>query len=250
MKVLYVVFDTLRADHLGCYGYGRKTSPNIDRLAEEGVVFRNAYASDVPTQPSYTSMFTGRRGISTGVVSHSPEENLNDNIPFLPQVLANEGIVTGAVSTLYHMKKYFSRGFMTYMNPMAGNPKMVQLLTAEQANKSAIPWLKEHAKEDWFFFLHYWDPHAPYCPPRAYQDLYYQGNKNDPRNRSLDRLKEEGILYPFIQRLFWSMGGDITDLEYVISQYDAEITYVDEKFGEIISVLLKRGKKGNIRAAC
>jgi len=241
MKILYVVFDTLRADHLGCYGYTKRTSPNIDRLAEEGVTFANAYASDVPTQPSYTSMFTGKRGISTGVVSHSSQENLDDNTPFLPQLLAREGIVTAAVSTLYHMKKYFSRGFMYYMNPVAGNPMLTQRVTADQINGFAIPWLKEHTGDDWFLFIHYWDPHTPYCPPRSYRGLFYHGNKSDPQNRSLDPVKENKVLYPFIQRLLDAMGGDITDLEYVISQYDAEIRYADEKFGEIISVLEESG---------
>ena len=71
MKVILLVIDTLRADHLGCYGYHRETSPNIDRFAGEGVVFESAYPSDIPTQPSFTSMFTGLRGIHSGVVSHS-----------------------------------------------------------------------------------------------------------------------------------------------------------------------------------
>jgi len=68
LNVVYIVIDTLRADHLGCYGYSRDTSPNIDRLASEGVLFEYAFPSDVPTQPAYTSMFTGLRGIHTGVV--------------------------------------------------------------------------------------------------------------------------------------------------------------------------------------
>ena len=70
MKIVFVVIDTLRADHLGCYGYNKKTSPNIDRIASDGAIFERAYASDVPTQPSFTAMFTGQRGVKTGIVSH------------------------------------------------------------------------------------------------------------------------------------------------------------------------------------
>jgi len=76
MKGILLVIDTLRAGHLGCYDYNREISPSINRLAEEGVLFENAYPSDVPTQPSFTSMFTGQRGIHTGIVSHSESENL------------------------------------------------------------------------------------------------------------------------------------------------------------------------------
>ena len=64
MKVILLVIDTLRADHLGCYGYHRNTSLCIDRIAKEGVLFEHAYPTDVPTQPSFTSMFTGLRAVS------------------------------------------------------------------------------------------------------------------------------------------------------------------------------------------
>jgi len=70
MRILYYDIDTLRADHLRCYGYLRDTSPNIDRLAGEGVRFEHCYVSDAPCLPSRASMFTGRFGIHTGVVNH------------------------------------------------------------------------------------------------------------------------------------------------------------------------------------
>ncbi len=70
MRIIYLDIDTLRADHLGCYGYGRNTSPNIDRIAAEGVRFDNYYCSDAPCLPSRTALMTGRFGIHTGVVGH------------------------------------------------------------------------------------------------------------------------------------------------------------------------------------
>ena len=70
MRVLYIDIDTLRADHLGCYGYHRDTSPNIDKLAEEGVRFTNCYVSDAPCLPSRTALWSGRCGFHTGVVNH------------------------------------------------------------------------------------------------------------------------------------------------------------------------------------
>ena len=70
MRILYYDIDTLRADHLGCYGYCRDTSPHINRVASEGVRFENCYASDTPCLPSRASLFTGRFGIHTGIVNH------------------------------------------------------------------------------------------------------------------------------------------------------------------------------------
>jgi arylsulfatase A-like enzyme len=70
MRILYLDIDTLRADHLGCSGYHRQTTPNIDALAAQGVRFGNVYASDVPCLPSRTALITGAFGIRNGVVNH------------------------------------------------------------------------------------------------------------------------------------------------------------------------------------
>ncbi|MHC4712909.1 MAG: sulfatase-like hydrolase/transferase, partial [Planctomycetota bacterium] len=70
MRAILVFFDTMRHDHAGCYGYQKPTTPNVDRLASEGMVFSNCYATDTPTQPCYTATMTGKRGNTTGVVSH------------------------------------------------------------------------------------------------------------------------------------------------------------------------------------
>ena len=70
MRIIYIDIDTLRADHLGCGGYHRNTSPNIDTVASEGINFRNVYASDVPCLPSRTALITGMFGIRNGVINH------------------------------------------------------------------------------------------------------------------------------------------------------------------------------------
>ena len=97
MKVVFVVIDTLRPDHLGCYGYPRPTSPRLDALAEQSVLFERAYPSDVPTQPSYTAMFTGQRGIRTGVAM----------MPILPFIEDNEENIEAIVRLTHeHGGKY------------------------------------------------------------------------------------------------------------------------------------------------
>ena len=236
MKVILFVIDTLRADHLGCYGYEKETSPNIDRLADEGVLFENAYPSDVPTQPSFTSMFTGQRGIMTGVVSHSRTESLSESIPYLTEILAQNGVTTAAVSTLYMMRRWFARGFKYYMNPVAGIRRKLQQVDAEEINEMALPWVREHKNEDFFLFVHYWDPHSIYRPPEPYRRLFYQGDETDPENRSLDVLRTQPV-WPFIKRHLDAMKENITDIEYVIAQYDGEIRYADDNLGELLNLL-------------
>jgi len=245
MKIMCVVIDTLRADHLGCYGYHRDTSPRLDELAQEGVLFERAYPTDVPTQPYYTALFTGQRGIRNGVVSHSSTEYIPDTMPYLSEVFASAGYETGAVSTLFFMKRYFARGFHTYMNPVAGNRARLQQVTAQEINSYAIPWVRAHRDQDFFLFVHYWDPHGLYRPPeQKYRTMFYDGDPYDPQNRSL-ALLEEQLVGPFVRAhidaLYAGEKGKITDAEYVISQYDGEIRYVDAKLGELLDVVQELG---------
>ena len=236
MKVILLVIDTLRADHLGCYGYHRNTSPNLDRIAREGAIFLNAYPSDVPTQPSFTSMFTGRRGIETGIVSHSRSENLSETYPFFTETLVKHGVRTAAVSTLYMVRRWFAKGFQYYMNPYAGVKRKIQQVDAEEINSMAIPWIREHKGEDFFLFIHYWDPHSLYLPPPKYRRLFYKGNEKDPENHSLDVLKSQ-VAWIFTKRHVEALGENITDIEYIIAQYDGEIRYADDNVGFLRDVL-------------
>ena len=240
MKVILLVIDTLRADHLGCYGYYRETSPNLDRLAKEGALFERAYPSDVPTQPSFTSMFTGQRGIHTGIVSHSETESLAENVPCLTEILDEHGVTTAAVSTLYMMRRWFARGFKYYMNPVAGIRRRLQQVDAEEINGMTLPWIEEHWDKDFFIFVHYWDPHGLYLPPGPYRRLFYQGDESDPENRSLDVLRSQPV-WPFTKRHLDAIGRGITDIEYMIAQYDGEIRYVDDNVGRLLQQLEDSG---------
>lgn len=240
MNVVYIVIDTLRADHMSCYGYGKNTTPNIDKLALEGVLFEYAFPSDVPTQPSYTAMFTGLRGIHTGVISHSFFEELSEDTPVFPELLAINGVTTGAVSTLYTMRRWFARGFQYNMNPAAGNRRKLQQVDAEEINEYAVPWIEDHKDEPFFLFLHYWDPHGLYKPPEKYKNLFYDGDPFDPENHSLDKLKASPV-WSFTKNQVDAIAEGITDREYIVSQYDAEIRYVDEQVQVILDTLETHG---------
>lgn len=234
MKVLFIAIDTLRADHLSCYGYRYKTSPNIDRLACEGVVFLNAYANGIPTTPAFTTIFTGLHSITHRVVSHGGAETLPSGIPLLSEILRDNGFRTCAVDNLFTIKPYFARGYEYYINPRSKSPHFIR---AEEINFEAIKWMKEHRDEDFFLFLHYWDPHSPYLPPEKYRSIFYQGK--DPfalDNKSMEPAKKQ-IPYPFFKKWHYDFLGNPSDVNYIIAQYDGEIKYVDDAIGEILEML-------------
>jgi len=219
MKVVLIVLDTLRRDHLSCYGYQRNTSPNIDKFARDGIIFDNEYTSDVPTIPSFTAMLNGQLGIKTGVVSFNPTELLFNEVQSLPYILSRNGIVTAAVSTLFYMRSWFVRGFQYYMNPLAGFRERTQTVDAEEINLMAIPWLEQNYDKNFFLFVHYWDPHVEsvwgspslpyrYKAPERFRNKWYEGEPEDPASK-----------------------------EYRISQYDANITYADEEIGKLLETI-------------
>jgi arylsulfatase A-like enzyme len=126
-NVVVIVVDTLRADHLSSYGYFRPTSPNLDRIAQQGVLFENAIAPSSWTLPSHASLLTGRYAYEHGAtdVKSPPESTLDDRYPTLPEVFAQHGYRTGAFSANYiyfckdlglgrgflHFEDYFSSFF-------------------------------------------------------------------------------------------------------------------------------------------
>jgi arylsulfatase A-like enzyme len=176
---LYLDIDTLRADHLGCYGYHRNTTPNIDALAADGVRFANVYASDVPCLPSRTALITGTFGIRNGVVNHGGAaadlRSLGRKRQFMTKWAVNSwasafywaGWHTASLSSFpfRHSATWWNSGFMEAMNLMRG-------FGAERADEvlpGALDWLERRGRADqWFLHVHLWDPHTPYTTPAEY----------------------------------------------------------------------------------
>ena len=177
MRVLLIDVDSLRPDHLGCYGYERDTSPHIDRLAAQSVVFTNCFASDTPCLPSRTALATGRFGVKNGVNTHNgPGQQLRriadghryfpDRIPTF--ALLGETMRTASISSFAHRHKapWFSAAFReTYNPPHFRNG----LETADDVTPLALEWLDRHGKEEhWLLHVNYWDVHHPYPVTREY----------------------------------------------------------------------------------
>ena len=239
-NILLITIDSLRADHLGCYGYPHPTSPTIDRLADEGVLFDNFFCPAIPTHPSYTTLYTGQHPIPHSIVAHHGKNELDRKAPFLPQFLLKAGYNTCAVDDLIRQRIWFGRGYEFYIDPSVRHP-LVITVTREELNRRAVSWIKEYGKDPFFLFLHYWDPHYPYLPPKSYRELFYHGNRTDPENKSLEPWWKHPM--GSIAKDVWlrTPEGLITDADYVRALYDQEILYLDEGISELLETLKATG---------
>jgi len=240
LNVLLIAIDTLRADHLGCYGYGRDTSPHIDRLAADGVVFDAFIAPGIPTHPSFATINTGQYPITHGVVAHGGDRGVPRSAPWLPSLLLKAGYTTCAIDNLGDWRFGFATGYEFYIDPTRKRTLSVNC-SHRDINDRAIPWLEQHAREQFFLFVHYWDPHTPYLPPRAYRTLFYKGDPCDPDNHSLDAMAAHPLGRTWREAWLTQQGKEVTDARYVEALYDAEIRYCDEGVKKLLDALARLG---------
>jgi len=237
MNVIWFVIDTLRSDHLGCYGYFRDTSPNIDRIASEGVLFEDSYASAIATGPGFTSLFTGRAAINHGFyltpwnVPNAPL--LDDRILTLPELVqARSGATTAAFDNLINFRshmKQFVRGFEYYVNITRSPAWLHQHVLGGQINARLLPWLEQHREEHFFAFVHYWDPHTPYNMPEGFRGRFRRTRQKLP-------VKKAGDGYDYVPG--WGLANDLPERgDLSIELYDDEVCYVDHCVGEVRSKL-------------
>ena len=231
MNIILISLDTLRASRLSGYGYAKPTSPHLDRIAAEGVLFERCYAGDIPTEVAHTGVFTGKIGLTTGVVSHGSKlVRLRRSVPWMPARLCSAGFKTSAVDNLYLLQEWFARGYQHYTN----SGHFVRWIDGETVNQLALPWLEAHKDESFFLFLHYWDAHTPYVPPDAYIPEFYDSSRDpfDPGNRSMEPAYDHPT-YPLLKEHLYDAAGYVTDCDYYEALYDAEIRYLDDCLKEL-----------------
>ena len=197
MKIIVVDIDTVRADHLSCYGYQHRTSPNIDRLAEEGTLFERFFAPNIPTQPAHTTIYWGQNAVTHAIAAHgSAILGLLPGTPWLLALLREAGTLTAAVDNLAAQKPWSGRGYVEYSDP----PRyLLSMHSAEQVVDYALPWLERHKEEDTFLILHPWDPCPRYHPPASCRDALYSRSKKDRSDHSLDSWQLQTVA-PFCER--------------------------------------------------
>jgi arylsulfatase len=256
MNIILISLDTLSANHVGYYGYRRNTTPNLDKFAKCAITFENCFAPGIPTQPSYTTALSGRVPLDHGIVAHGGTADIKSDVVMLQELLADAGYHTACISALPGMKPWFKRGWKEEIPPAKGKQEYAQMVTAEQINGSAIPWLNNRKTDEKFFlFLHYWDVHTPYFAPMEYRHKFYSGKPDNPDLTSflpfesqpfaewwLNKTKSGDVFTGWIARLASEAGVErITDAEYIVSQYDAELFYLDEYIGELLDMIRQTG---------
>ncbi|MSR82076.1 MAG: sulfatase [Candidatus Latescibacteria bacterium] len=241
INIVVLAIDSLRADHLGCYGESRPLTPAIDRLAAQGALWEQCFAPAIPTHPSFTTFYTGQHPLTHNIVCHGGQAQLEALTPTLPELLLQAGYTTAAIDNLGWGKyAWFNRGYEYYMDP-SRRQAMPLMVPAEDLNQRATQFLRTHAEEPFFLFVHYWDVHTPYLPPEPYRRRFYQGeNQADPGNHSLDSLWQHPLGKTW-QDTWFKWVGEVTDAAFVDALYAGALNYLDEKLADLLGELEQLG---------
>ncbi|MBK7538049.1 MAG: sulfatase [Myxococcales bacterium] len=211
-NVLLLTIDTLRADHLGAYGYGRATSPAIDRVAADGTVFENAWAHAPSTRYSMPAILTGRLPLQVAYdTSIEGWPGLAPEAITIAEVLRTAGLVTGAITNYWYFDAHrgMDQGVDEYDNDnarlhaaVAGQgPAATRGSSSREQTDKALAFVDRHAQKRWFLWVHYYDPHYEYEP---HPDSVGFGSSR-------------------------------------VDRYDGEIRFTDDHVGRLIEDLRRRG---------
>jgi len=217
-NVLLIVIDTLRADHLGCYGYEKTTSPQIDRFSKTGVQFQNVYCQMPTTGPSHAAIFTSRYPRNHGVLKNG--WILPNTYQTIAETLKKNYYTTSAIVSSFVLSSKFgySQGFDNYDDEISkegsiphsklGEEHKVTEESEQRADittRKAVNWIRKNRDDKFFLWVHYYDPHWPYEPPKSYVKDFLKKNMN--RN------------------------------EKIVANYDGEIRFVDDEVGKLLNAV-------------
>ncbi len=217
-NVLLITMDSLRADHVGSYGYSRNTTPNIDALAKKGTIFLNAVSAAPSTSLSLPAIMSSKLPVQSYVMFQTESIYmsmflLNESYITLADMLKDEGYITGTFFSSPFVKLTGSdKGFVESVNVY--NP---DLTLSDRAIKMEAEKFIGSADEKFFAWIHFQSPHSPYLPPHPYNQSFYKDT-------------------------YYGSYGTVNlsrpiDLDYYVSQYDGEIRFIDEEIGLLIRYL-------------
>ena len=259
MKIVIFDIDTLRPDHLGCYGYHRNTSPNIDRIAKDAVRFNRCYASDAPCLPSRAAFHHGRFGIHTGAINHggffadpAPEGATRDfrtsaSHTHWIRLIQQAGFHTASVSSFAgrHSSWWFLDGFNeVYDCGKGGTERADEVVGHAEAFVD-----KMQGKDDWLLLFNVWDPHSPYRVPDAYGNPFQHDpppawltqDRLDAQNATWGTHSANATLHsPNAQKPTSREVAairTIADFKKWIDGYDVGIRYADDAVGRVLARL-------------
>jgi len=234
-SVLLITVDTLRADHLGSYGLGLAASPQIDRLAAQGVLFERAIAGSSQTAPSHAGILTSRfsREHSIGYLNGSTRL---DGVPTLASVFRDAGYATAAFvsNVVLGRGRGFETGFDVYDDeaPVQERNRAIHERLASQTTAAALAWLATQREEPFFLWVHYQDPHGPYSPPPEFRGRFHLARTG--ARAPLAVLADDSGLggIPAYQVI-----GDLRHPGVYEDRYIDEIFYADRSVGELIEAV-------------
>lgn len=275
-NIVLIVIDALRAGNVGCYGYDKPTSPNIDALARDGVLFENAFSTINVTDPSFTTILSGKYPVSHGMIDHGiMSEKIYGprlgGLVLLQSILKSKGYTTIGVDWLGRWHKW---GFDYYSGPLGKmmtlfnftvftrikNIKPVNAVIEFIKNKvnrgmfsnfyapydkatpvtnHAIKMLRRHHDKSFFLFIHYWDTHIPYKPPQKHL-RQFEGLLYHPEVEKIEDVTAslaELDWKDFLQNYM----KDMRSTKEVLARYDASLHYVDSEIGRLIKKINELG---------
>ncbi|MHC4312017.1 MAG: sulfatase [Planctomycetota bacterium] len=244
--VLLIGIETLRADHVGCIGYSRNTTPALDAIAKEGVVFSKVMATSSWTMPTVMSVLTSLYPEVHGTTSY--DRKLPEDVTTLAEVLRENDYKTVAFvsNPTLDGRHGFYQGFDLYDDfsvwlgfvgqgklvggpNAAPNPDVHQTLTNEPLTRAALRWIEQHHQEPFFMFAFYFDPHYDYIPPPPFDTMF------DPNyDGSIDGRD-------IVQEPRKSNRPSQGDLDHIIALYDGEIRYTDTYVSKLLNAFAKFG---------
>lgn len=233
--VILISIDTLRPDHLGVYGYHRNTSPYIDEMAKNSIIFENAYAQSPNTIISHATMLTSLYPLVHGV---TPSYRLEPEIETIAEYFKKQGYITGGFTThgaWLNRKMGFDQGFDDFYS---------RFVSGDNINQRVFAFLEKNASKNFFLFVHYYDPHSdyrqlPYDTRTHFDRTFcrdYQGSFTGCRGNlcaskllgSIDESEGESTF-------------SAEDLQYIIDLYDGGILYTDYQVGRLFEELKREG---------
>jgi len=231
-NIIVFLVDTLRPDHLGAYGYGRSTSPHLDALAEESLLFTSAHAGAPWTKASVATIFTALPPTLHGAEDF--QDRLPDSITTLAEALRSAGYRTGAAGAngwIFNRKFNMLQGFEEAYDVL--DHKREGGARADSIVAEAIDWIERNKDGPFFLYLHLIDPHEPYVPSEALRASF----SRRPYTGSLTgRLEGPGA-----HQSRQAADVDQADLDFLVDLYDAEVRFADDRLGELVAYLRSVG---------
>ncbi|MBD3287324.1 sulfatase-like hydrolase/transferase [candidate division KSB1 bacterium] len=245
-NIILIVIDAARADHFSCYGYHRKTTPFMDKIANEGILYNNAISTAGWTLPSHASMFTGTYPSKHG--AHNENFFLSDKLPTMTEALTEQGYktvgfcrgdwVSDSTGLTRGFEEYYNLHFSKFQHKMKRLINYFKINGVDtwsyEINKNVKKWIKENSSP-FFMFIHYSELHLPYSLPNAYRKKFVSVS-DEELNKVNQNPKE-----------YYSGRVKMTEKDFQISRdlYDGALAYQDRRIGELYQFLKIRGVLDN-----